>query len=107
MGDRHLIYYAATWSLREARKVEHGRPPTPSQRKKQEQQKSSYIHIPSLWNLESTVYSWGSPFWSPCVIAGGTLLFAGLRLHRLHLGPLVQLLASAVPSHVAQQGEVL
>ena len=35
----------------EARKLEHDRPPTPKQRTKENQHKSSYIHVPSCWSL--------------------------------------------------------
>ena len=33
----------------EARKMEHGCPPTPRQRKRDDQQKSPCTHVPSVW----------------------------------------------------------
>ena len=33
------------------RKLEHDRPPAPNQRKKDDQHKSSYIHVPTVWSL--------------------------------------------------------
>ena len=38
----------------EARKLEHARPPTPNQRKKENQHKSSHIYVPNFWS-QSTV----------------------------------------------------
>ena len=35
----------------EARKLERDQPPTPNQRQKEDQLKSSYIHLPTFWSL--------------------------------------------------------
>ena len=35
----------------EARKLKHARPPTPKQRKKDNQHKSDSIHVPTFWGL--------------------------------------------------------
>ena len=35
----------------EARKLEHDRPQTQNQRKKESQHKSSYVHVPTFWSL--------------------------------------------------------
>ena len=35
----------------EGRKLEHDRPPAPNQSKEENQHKSSYVHVPTLWSL--------------------------------------------------------
>ena len=51
----HRISIAVTMRHKrvEARKLEHDRPPTQNQRKKEHQHKSSDIHVPTFWSLRS------------------------------------------------------
>ena len=45
------IQYAPYYTTAEASKLEYDCPPSPNQRKKEHQPKSSHINIPTVWSL--------------------------------------------------------